>query len=323
MPDIKKRRASTGWIIILKFVILVAVVALVYGKISNPHNFGNQFIITLKEIASNSVAIALLIIVVLLMPVNWLFEANKWQVLCEALVSITLKSAFVGVLSGLSMGFATPHGIGDYAGRIWQVNIGERGRLVGGVWLGKVSQMMITALFGTFGVWVYVSQNNAVSFDFALFTKIGLAMVILGLLILTLVLLTGLKTKIMNWVRYYFGIVLTYPMSSIIKVILFSLLRYITFTTQFVLVMFAVGVDMPVLKQIAGIGWIFLMKSIIPSFNFLSDLGIREYSALTFFDNYAVDQAAIIAASLIVWVINILLPVLIGLVFMFKTKSKS
>lgn len=323
MPDIKKRRASTGWIIILKFVILVVVGALVYGKISNPHNFGNQFIITLKELVSNSTAIALLIIVILLMPINWLFEANKWKVLCEPLVSITIKSAIIGVLSGLSMGFATPHGIGDYAGRIWQVNIGERGRLVGGVWLGKVSQMLITAFFGTFGVWVYVTQNNTVIFDFALFTKIGLSIVFLSLLILILVLLTGLKTKIMNWVRYYFGIVLTYPKRSIIKVILFSLLRYITFTTQFVLVMFAVGVDMPVLKQIAGIGWIFLMKSIIPSFNFLSDLGIREYSALTFFDNYAVDQTAIIAASLIVWVINILLPVLIGLVFMFKTKSKS
>ena len=57
-----------------------------------------------------------------------------------------------------------------------------------------------------------------------------------------------------------------------------------------------------------------------PTFNFLSDLGVREASALLFFERFAVAIEPVILASLLVWIINLLIPTLLSLVFVSKLR---
>ena len=71
---------------------------------------------------------------------------------------------------------------------------------------------------------------------------------------------------------------------------------------------------------LAGITWVFLAKSVIPTFNFLSDLGIREFSAVLFFDSFSVPVEPIVLASLLIWVINILIPTLSSMPLMWKLR---
>jgi uncharacterized membrane protein YbhN (UPF0104 family) len=62
------------------------------------------------------------------------------------------------------------------------------------------------------------------------------------------------------------------------------------------------------------------MKSVLPSFNFLSDLGIREFSAVYFFSPLGVDEIAIISASLLIWLINLLAPAMVGFFYVLRLK---
>jgi hypothetical protein len=72
---------------------------------------------------------------------------------------------------------------------------------------------------------------------------------------------------------------------------------------------------------LAGISWIFLVKSTLPSFNFLSDFGIREFSGLVFFSLFAVSELEIVAASLFIWIINVMIPSIFGLTFVMKIRA--
>ena len=321
MQGIKKSRIRARLIMLCKILALVAVLVLIYGKVANSHNFRDQLMASLYRLFDNSLSKSLLLLAIFLMPVNWILEALKWKKLSQPIVNLSLKKAIIGVLSGLSMGFVTPHGIGDYAGRIWHVEGKDRGRLIGSVWLGKVVQMAMTTIFGVFGIWIYFQNHSFEKISAKPLLMFAAGLLLIGLIVFIFLYFSNFRHKIRRAFNYYFGIIIRYHSTSVLQVIWYSFLRYVTFSFQFFLIIIALGIDMPVKFIVAGIGWVFFMKSIIPSFNFLSDLGIREYSALTFFENFAADQASVIGASLVIWMINILIPVLVGLIFIIKIRT--
>src|SRR4051812_44001053 len=55
-----------------------------------------------------------LVLVVVLMIVNWSFEAIKWKVSIQNLQNISFFKAFKAVLSGVSFSVSTPNRIGEY-----------------------------------------------------------------------------------------------------------------------------------------------------------------------------------------------------------------
>ncbi len=100
---------------------------------------------------------------------------------------------------------------------------------------------------------------------------------------------------------------------------LYSVLRYVIFTIQFTLVMMALT-TVPVFVIVAGVSWIFLAKSVLPGFNFLADLGIREFSAVFFFSALGHDTLPVVMASLLIWLINIAIPSLTGAVILLRQR---
>ena len=64
----------------------------------------------------------------------------------------------------------------------------------------------------------------------------------------------------------------------------------------------------------------FLAKSVLPTFNFFNDLGVREFSAAIYFDALNIASGPVIMAGLILWLINIALPALVGLFFVQQFK---
>src|SRR5690606_26996202 len=92
-------------------------------------------------------SLELLLLLPFLSFINWLLEAFKWQLLVSKIEKISLASGLRGVLTGLSLGFVTPHALGDYAGRIWQLKGKKRLESIGAVMLGRASQFFATFVF--------------------------------------------------------------------------------------------------------------------------------------------------------------------------------
>jgi uncharacterized membrane protein YbhN (UPF0104 family) len=91
-----------------------------------------------------------------------------------------------------------------------------------------------------------------------------------------------------------------------------SLFRYACFSAQFLILLHLLGIGLPLYLQVAGVAWVFLIKSVAPALNIVADLGVREVAALAFFPLFSVDPALVLAASISVWFINLFVPSLLG-----------
>ncbi|MEO1049434.1 MAG: hypothetical protein AAFX87_02355 [Bacteroidota bacterium] len=304
-----------------KLLILVWVITFIYFKLNDIDNLDRKLFDQFIFVNRNNGSFAL-ILPILLMPINWLLEAIKWKILASKIQKIDLFQAYSGVLVGLSLSFITPHGIGDYAGRIWSLNATNRNRLLGSILVGRWLQMLATLLFGTLGVY-YLFPGCI-----ALILIVSFIVLVIALCLKPKVFINALagifrsfsRLRVYRWISYYFSIIKDYTRLELLTVGLLSVIRYCIFAFQFFWILTLFEVALPADIKLAGVSWIFLAKSILPSFNFLSDLGIREFAAIQFFEQYAADNVDVIASSLFLWLINILVPTLLGLIFVFKLR---
>jgi len=254
---------------------------------------------------------------------NWSLEAWKWQLLAEKVERISWTEAFKGVLAGLSLGFVTPNTLGDYAARLWMLQNRNRMEAVGAVMLGRVAQLYVTLVTGLLA-FLYVCQQRdwLPQFYFP------------ALLILTLLLVSGTYVAInrsfvyrighfryTRWLSPYFRVLTAYRPAEVFRVLGLSWLRYFVFTGQFLLLLWVFGVRLPLPDLISGIALVYLSKSIVPAFHFLSDLGVREFSALYVFGWYGAAASPVLAATLSLWLLNILLPALSGSILLWRPKQ--
>lgn len=307
------KEKTRRWIITAaKVLVMAGVVLFIYLKIKDEQNFSREIILAMRSVISQNPLT--LLFVILLMPINWLLEGVKWRLLAKPVKKLSLQQAMRGVLAGLSIAFITPHGIGDYLGRVMSIEKQERSRLIGAVFLGRIMQMMATLFFGALGIYFLLGN---------IFTYVYLLLLIC-LLISCLLLLyfpIRFKGKFFRKFIYYIEIIGDYSKSTIWQVMILSCLRYLVFAFQFFIVLH-LFVSISTMLKVAGTTWIFLAKSILPTFNFLSDLGVREFSAVYFFEQFGTPLIPVLAASLLVWIVNILAPTIFGLPFIYKLRIK-
>lgn len=292
-----------------------------YIKLKDNPNLDKIFLIRLELIwlTQSWYMIALPIV---LMPLNWLLEAAKWRVLAAPVEELSIGRALAGVLAGLSLGFVTPRALGDYAGRVMYSQSAERYKLVGAVMMGRIAQFFATVFFGLWGLMYFFM------FDFDLFTLIAAiaSFILLAALSITLlqmlVLSAGIRSKLGKWVQQYFGLLASYHRKDLLRVQFIAMLRYMVFATQFYILFRLLNISLSDAITLAGISWTLLLKSILPTFNFLSDLGVREAAALYFFEGFNTINSQIVMASFLLWIINLLFPTLVGLFFMLRLKLK-
>ncbi|MFA0963031.1 lysylphosphatidylglycerol synthase domain-containing protein [Roseivirga sp. BDSF3-8] len=250
-------------------------------------------------------------ICVILMVINWSAEAGKWHYLARRVTPLSFFEAFRGVLSGLSLNAVLPHFLGDYAGRISAVKHRHRFRLVGGLWIGHVTQMAITCFAGAYGLALFIN------YYFPHFPVVSIAVAGVAITLLSLALImSSLPRFIRIFGRSKAGLFLKtahqFDKSDWVVALAFSAARYICFSLQFLLLLNLLGLQLSLHLQIAGITWVYLIKSWAPAINIVADLGIREVAALAFFPLFGADPAIIVASGLSVWFLNLFVPGIIG-----------
>jgi uncharacterized membrane protein YbhN (UPF0104 family) len=244
-------------------------------------------------------------------------EVLKWKYSIRPITEITLSKAFVGVLSGITLGFVTPHAIGDYFAKVYSLNHPDRKKALGLILIARMMQMLPTASFGLLAFFIF-SRKSFAQLDIPVFIPYPI-LSILGLVLLVMLLIFFLKrnhSKIKDFIVPIkkMGLELISILAGL------SILRYLIFSIQFLLLLSILNLNISIFMQFMGVSFMFLAKSIIPTFNFLSDLGIREFSAVLFFESIDIEAAPIIAAGLLLWLINIALPALLGLFFIPQLK---
>lgn len=270
----------------------------------------------------------------LLTPVNWGFEALKWQILLWRVEKTTFWEAYRGVLAGLSLGFALPAQLGDTAGRVLSLRTSARTEAIGASLVSGGMQFYVALVFGAVA-WAHhltvVPARDTAAGRGLLAGLTGLSALGIGF---------GLvRRQLIGWLaarpglrRFapYWDVAGQYNDREIGLALGAATVRYLVFSAQFYLALRLVGVGLPVGVSVSGIGVVFLVKTITPAFNLLSDLGVREAAALWVFapvdwsrsgvPDVSVSAPVLITATLTLWLANILMPVLIGLIWVWRLK---
>jgi hypothetical protein len=272
----------------------------------------------------------MLVLVVLLMPLNWAIETFKWYILVNRFQKLSFLKCYEAILSGVSLAMNTPNRIGEYGGRVLYLEPSFRMRGVALTILCSVSQLFVTLVLGFVSLLVLKPHLEA-----AHFAGTGLSEVLVNILfwgVLLMSVLTGLfyfrmqwLVKLLKWVPYInekfsFAFVLEHLKGKLMLQILgLSFLRFIVFAVQYVLLWQALQVDIGWWQGFWSIAFVFLIMAIVPSFA-IADVGIRGKVALGIAGLFSTNSVAIFAGTVGIWLLNLVLPALIGSLFLLTIK---
>jgi uncharacterized membrane protein YbhN (UPF0104 family) len=107
---------------------------------------------------------------------------------------------------------------------------------------------------------------------------------------------------------------------ELFAVLALSVLRYIVFSFQFILLLKLLNVDITIISLFTFIWVLYMIVTFIPS-PFLGNLGTREAVVLLLLANYN-STAEVLSASIIVWIINVAFPAISGSLILLFDKVK-
>ncbi|NDK55978.1 lysylphosphatidylglycerol synthase domain-containing protein [Pontibacter fetidus] len=307
-----------------KLLVVVLTLYLLWQAISTvPDTF-----LSWKTIVRNTINSPfrwLFIVTAILIPVNWGFEAKKWQLLGRKLEPISFWRAYRAVMVGLTLGFITPNRLGDYAGRVLELKSKQRLEAIGAIFIGRFCQLVATVIVGSVGLLYFI-----VTFFWAANPGVSLSLIFLLMSVsaATLLLLYNAQAivavvsaiKPLRKLVGYVAIMGNYSSAEISKLLLLSLCRYAVFLLQFILLLILFDVQLTALQYVCGVAGTFFIKSIVPSVSLLSDLGVRELSAMYLFGLLGQERLQVLSASLSLWLLNIAVPSVVGLYFVLQLR---
>lgn len=325
---LKKRNL---WINIIIFILSYLVLYRYFDKI----NLGD-FASFLKECMASMDAILLMSLILVLAFFNWVVETFKWKYLIAEVVDVSFANSFKSILIGIFFSLFIPNRAGDFIGRVYSVPEQQKGRLSVLTLFGSFAQLITTILFGTIGFTYFIvlyfsiaNQQTVLILLAATFSWIALIVSII--LFFKSSLLSHFRffkrnrflSKVNTWIE-----VLNSVSSRKMLIVLFlSTLRYLIFSYQLWLSFRLVGVDISGIDLYFFIAVYYLFLTFIPTVVY-SEIGVRGSLSIYLFGllmfvsgapeyDY---QWAVTFATVFVWVVNIILPAIVGSFFTHRLK---
>lgn len=267
-----------------------------------------------------------LILVIILLFVNWSLEALKRYFLSLKLEKITFFNVFKSVVASVSIGLFTPQIIGDYFSNKYYLSSVFKAQSITIVFLCRSSQFFITIFYGTLAYICFLDLHPLVSTMFNPFFFIVLLLFTSVVFVIIFIKLPQINMP--NWTLKFInfnGCIDFFNTISIYEhliLVAISWIRFCVFTMQYVLLLYIFDVDISKIDVYLNVWLTFFVKSILPTINFLNELGVREATALYFFGKSSVAIAPVLLASLMLWIINIMVPAILGLAVINLSKEK-
>ncbi len=260
--------------------------------------------------------------VVVLMIGNWGLEAKKWQLLMRPIQKLAYHRAFRAVFSGQALALGTPNRVGEYVGRVVYMEDGNRLRALSLSAVGSVAQIMVTFIAGLISMaYVYfllesspqIQQPLSIFWLRGLITIVGFTAIFLALFYYNLVWITKVIERI-PWVAKYKYLIQkleTLQKKELTKILVLSLVRYVVYVLQYLLMYQFFGVQVLWWQIIALVCVQLLVMTIVPSIA-LAEVGIRGKVSIALFGIFTNNTLGIIATAASIWLVNLIIPALAG-----------
>jgi len=254
-----------------------------------------------------------------LMPVNWSIEAIKWGGLVQKYEDISFKHAYYAIMSGLTLGILSPGRIGEYGGRVLYVKAENNWKAVITTFVTSISQNLVNLTFGSCCTIAFVYYNFGLN-DMLLIASL-LFVFTLSLVTYTLYFHIDTLKKLLKKISIPFlskalskhlKVLKLFSKKDLLKVSIWSLIRYTVYSSQYVLLLYFFGIDGSFIMLFLGVSTIFLIQSALPLPPMFSVFA-RSEIALIVWGIFSVNEIAILSSSFGLWIINLLIPAFFGL----------
>ena len=300
-------KAKQFLVFTIKFLIVIGAFYFIYDQISSNskldwHKFQNLVV--------EKTAISTMLFILMFSVANRYLEILKWQNLASFIQPISVGEASKQVLGALTAGIFTPNGLGEYAGKALFFKKEQTKQVIFLNLICNGIQMILTIIFGTIGL-IFIG-----------YWKWSLGIIAIA----SVLLLTSFLSKNITIKGYSIQKLLhkinEIPKRIHRKNIILGILRYIVFSHQYYVLFLVFDVDLPYLTLVSSISAVYFLASSLPSFQFL-DFAVKGSVAVFFFGKLGINEWIVIFISTLMWLLNVVLPVIIGSYFVMRFKLKA
>ena len=257
-----------------------------------------------------------LIAAVLLMPLNWLLESHKWQILTAHLQQLTMAESLRSVLSGLAVSMLTPNRVGDFAGRIAWLKSENRTAGTMSDFVGGFAQMLAIALLGVAAFCLQPVLPDFLECFGRQYAITAAVLIALAATSCAAYFFIGAAAKRFRfgrwpWLERFVQAAGQHSKSQLAKALFLSICRSVVFILQLQLMLQSVEIDLSAVDAFRSIALMYCFVSVIPTFA-LAEWGVRGSMALLFIVPLGGQPAQIVAATVALWLVNVAVPAATG-----------
>lgn len=263
------------------------------------------------------------------MLANWGIEAWKWRIQLAPLEKISFFKAFKSVMAGCSITMLTPNRVGEFGGRILYVDEQHRLRAITLTILGSISQFLVTLLVGTAALLVlkYFLHATALFQIMPQYISNGLLIIAVMATVATLMFYLRIgwlihlleRVKLFNKAIKYVQLLESFSIKQLLTILALSFLRYGVFILQYMLLLKVMGVEVGYGISFLLLSVFYLVMAIAPTVG-LAELPVRASASVELFKLFSDNIVGVQAAALGIWIINLVLPAVIGSILIFGIK---
>ena len=308
----------------VKIVIVLLGVWILYKKLFHNQNI-TQLWTDLKSsvVTTNNIIITLLAL--LLVPVNIYLEGIKWKFQLKPIENISNWKSFLSIFTGITAGMFFPNRMGNFLGRIFMLEKGDRIKAAMVTIVGGMGQMIATVSIGLIAAIFFVKKHLVL-----LTISVILIVVLLLIMYFNIQFLKYFQflipKKFKEKTKEYFEIFSLYSKTELLKILAISFLRYFIYTFQFVILIWAFNIPLTYFKAMIPISLTYILMMIIP-FITITEIAVRGSVSILVFEKWLIINnistsygVMVFSASSLLWIFNIAIPSIIGLFLTYRLK---
>ncbi|MBF0693837.1 MAG: flippase-like domain-containing protein [Flavobacterium sp.] len=253
--------------------------------------------------------------ILFLSVLNRFLEILKWQNLVSVIRRISVGESTKQVLAALTAAIFTPNGLGEYGAKALFFEKSKRKKIVFLNLICNGAQMMLSVVFGFVGLMYFNYYYDVISIQ-----TLALILTIIFGVFLILVLLRKATIKGYSIERLLRKLD-QLPRRIHRKNLFLAVLRYLTFSHQYYFLFVAFDVDLPYLLLMSAITSVYFLASSLPTFQFL-DFAVKGGVSVFFFGMAGINEWIVVFITMLMWFLNIVLPVVIGSYYVLRFKPE-
>ncbi len=308
----------------VKIAIVLLGIFVLYKKLFVNQNV-SEIINEIETTFTNNNQFFFMIIALLLVPLNIFLEGIKWKLQMKPIENISNWKSFLSIFTGISSSMFFPNRMGNFLGRIFMLEKGDRIKASLTTLVGGMAQMIATISIGLIATLFFI-EKNIILICVIFFLIVSLSILMFFNIHLLKYIQFLIPKKFKEKTEKYLEVFSLYDKIELLKILMLSFIRYFLYTFQFVLLIWAFNIPLNYLNAMIPISLTYLLMMIVP-FITITEIAVRGSVSILVFENWLIMNdintsfgMMVFSASSLLWIFNIAIPALIGLFLTYRLK---